>query len=488
MTTTTPIEHPLRSALRTAPFALALCLAAVAFSQSAQSAQPIDQPGAKGPAAASADRNLSEPPAHTALRYDFDYPTIGYAGKAKNNPVARLQERLDRGEVKLEFHPPRGYLDSLLKALDVPPSSQTLVYSKTSLQIDVIRAATPRAIYFNDDLYVAWVQGTNLLEFAVMDSVLGQVFYTMANQEGSPAKLDREMQRCLTCHDTFSLMGGGVPRFLFLSSYVGVNGEALTGDVSTETTDETPLQDRWGGWYVTGQPGALKHLGNIQAHSADEFADLDSVRRGNVETLDSLFDTRPYVTNKSDIVALLVFEHQVYVENLITRVNFKARTVLARESGGAATDTRAWEEMSPRTQVALKAMMEPLVRAMLFVGATELTSKVAGNSGFDAWFQARGPRDRRGRSLRELDLNTRLFKYPLSYVVYSEAFNGLPEYAKSYIYGRFADILTGRDESPAYAHLSATDRKALLEILTDTRPGFAKVAAETQKVRLSRRD
>ena len=416
----------------------------------------------------------NQPLTRTALRYDTDYPVVGYADLPANNAVAKLQARLDRGEVKLEFDAVRGYLDSLLKALDIDVSSQTLVYSKTSLQIEAIRAATPRAIYFNDDTYVAWVQGTNMLEFAAMDSRVGQVFYTLHNSPASGAEFNRETTRCLTCHDTFSLMGGGVPRFLFMSAFVNTNGESLTAETSNETTDATPIEERWGGWYVTGYHGTQTHLGNIQVRSAAEITDLDKARRGNLDNLKGLLDTRPYLTDKSDIVALLVFEHQAYVENFITRANFKARTVVARETPEGAAPPHSLDELSPKTQFALKAMLEPVVKSLLFVDAAGLTSPITGTSGFDKWFQARGLRDPQGRSLRDLDLTTRVFKYPLSYLIYSRGFEGLPDYAKAYVYARLAAILEGRDTSDTYAHIAAADRKAALEILIGTKPAFAR--------------
>lgn len=155
------------------------------------------------------------------LTYDTEYPAVGYAATPTQNAIARLQTRLERGELKLEFQPPRGYLDSLLRALNIHPSSQTLVYSRTSLQTGSIRAATPRAIYFNDETYVAWVQGSREIELGTMDASLGQVFYTLQNRGGAQTRFVRETLRCLSCHDTYSLSGGGVPRFLLMSSYVG---------------------------------------------------------------------------------------------------------------------------------------------------------------------------------------------------------------------------------------------------------------------------
>jgi hypothetical protein len=421
------------------------------------------------------------PPVTSALRYDTEYPLIGYADRPKHNAVARLQERLDRGEVKLKFTPGRGYLDSVLKALGIDPSSQTLVYSKTSLQFDLIRAATPRAIYFDDDTYVAWIPETRIIEVTTMDSALGPVFYTMQNQEsGAAAQFDRETLRCLTCHDTFSMMGGGVPRFLFMSSPVTVNGEPLTATISKDTTDATPISERWGGWYVTGKPDGLAHLGNIQVRGpvpttqvAADLSQLKVKRPGTLANLDAVFNTKPYLTDHSDIVALLIFEHQVYVENIITRASYKARTMVARTTDGQSADALSWDELPAKARPMVKAMLEPLVKALLLVDAGGLPGKITGNSGFDRWFQSQGPRDTQGRSLRELDLTTRVFRYPLSYMIYSVGFEGLPTYAKDYVYRRLAEILGGHDQSAPYTRLPPADRAAALEILTATKPAFA---------------
>ena len=446
------------------------------------SAAPVNPPTAAG-ASAGIVNGLAPPPTATALRYDTDYPQIGYADRPTHNPVARLQERLDHGEVKLRFSGERGYLDSVLGALGIDPSSQTLVYSKTSLQIDLIRATTPRAIYFDEDTYVAWIPETSILELVTMDSALGPVFYTLPNRDPSSTRFDRETLRCLNCHDTFSLMGGGVPRFLFMSSPVTVGGEPLTSEISLETSDATPISQRWGGWYVTGRPDGIAHLGNLHVtghvQNPSPFAALRTVRPGTLATLDGVFDTKPYLTDHSDVVALLVFEHQVYIENLVTRANFKARTLVARTAGGDAADTLTWNQLPYEARPMVKAMLEPLVKGLLFVNATTLPGRITGSSGFDHWFQARGPRDTHGRSLRELDLKTHLFRYPLSYMIYSAGFGGLPAYAKDYVYQRLADILSGRDQSPAYAGASAADRATALEILTATDPAFAAVATQT---------
>ncbi|HWG29231.1 MAG TPA: hypothetical protein VN676_01665 [Steroidobacteraceae bacterium] len=405
------------------------------------------------------------------LRYDTEYPPMHYEGLAQNNRIARLQARLERGEVKLDFEPGHGYLRSLLKALDIDPSSQVLVYSKTSLQTGEIQAASPRALYFNEDTYVGWVQGAQQIELGTMDSTLDQVFYTLKNGSPVPAHFKRETTSCLGCHDSLSYSGGGVPRFLLMSTYVNTHGDALTHEGSILVTDHTEFRYRWGGWYVTGQQGSEVHLGNVLVHDVKELINLDSVRRGNLDNLDALFDTKPYLTDKSDIVALQVLLHQSTVQDRITEVNWDTRTALAK-AGKDPADGRG-VTLPPQSRKQIKDEMDALVDEMLFVGDPGYKSKLTGNSGFDKWFQARGPRDSHGRSLRELDLTTRLFKYPCSFLIYSDAFNALPLYAKDYLYARLVRILTGKEHASQYAALSEAGRKAAVEILKATLPQFA---------------
>jgi len=414
-----------------------------------------------------AQANPFAQPTPTRLPYDKEYPVLHYERTPTHNAIARLQQRLAAGEIKLTYTAPRGYLDSLLAALNVSPSSQTLVYSKTSLQTGAIDAATPRALYFDTDTYVGYVQGTRNLELGTMDSELGQVFYTLPNRDAGAPQLQRQTLTCLACHDTYEMSGGGVPRFLLMSSYVSIRGDQLTHEDNILTTDETPIESRWGGWYVTGHTGKQVHVGNILVKSIQELVKLDSVRRGNIDTLDGLFDTAPYLTNKSDVVALLVLQHQVTVQDLLTRANFEVRQALARSGNQPGA-------LAAKTRAQLHGYLDDLAKAMMFGDAAPYTDTVRGNSGFDAWFQKQGSKDAQGRSLRDLDLQTRLFRYPLSYLVYSDSFNGLPDFAREYVFGKFAAVLQGRDHSPTYAFMTDADRRDTLQILTATQPAFAK--------------
>jgi hypothetical protein len=393
-------------------------------------------------------------PSGPVLRYDTEYPTIPYLRAPRGDAVAALIERLDRGEVRLDYRPGRGYLDALLAALDIDPASQILVYSQTSLQSDLIGPRTPRAIYFNDDVYVAFVQNAPV-EIASLDPNLGPVFYLLDQSAAARPKFSAELGRCLACHDSYSLSGGGVPRFIVGSGYTGTMGQLVSHEGWILITDRTPLKSRWGGWYVTGRHGDQVHLGNMVIKTLDDFDRLEELRAGNRDTLDGLFDVTPYLTDTSDIVALLVFQHQADVQNLITRLAYDART---------PTDDQA--ELIAET-------VERLLRAMLFVDAVEYAAPISGDSRFVEQFSRRAARDSQGRSLRDFDLTRRLFRYPLSFVIHSAAFDALPDAAQRAFYERLNEVLSGTDTSEDFAHLTAEDRGAILEILTATKPELA---------------
>jgi hypothetical protein len=404
------------------------------------------------------------PPAPVeALRYDAEYPSIRYAQTEPTDRIAELRTSLASGAARLAFGAAgRGWLDPLLAALEIDPASQVLVFSRTSLQSRRIHPSTPRAIYFNDDVYVAWVRD-GPIEIAATDPRLGVNYYLLEQTPAAPA-FEREFSRCLSCHDSYSLSGGGVPRFIVGSGYTGANGELVSHEGWILVTDRTPFKSRWGGWSVTGRHGAEVHLGNVIIRDLADFQRLEELRVGNIEALDGLFDVRPYRATTSDIVALLVLEHQVNAQNEIVRFSWDARTALAADAGAAP---------SPATLERIEAAAEPLLETLLFVDAIDYTSPVSGSPQFVAQFAARAARDGQGRSLRDLDLVTRLFKYPLSYTIYSPSFDALPETAKALLYRRLAAILRGVDGGAAFAGIAAADRAAILDILTATKPDFA---------------
>jgi len=426
--------------------------------------------GLAGAARADTDRLVVTTP-----RYDQEYPAIDYSGPATHNRVWRMQQRLDRGELKLQWEPQGGYLRSLLQALEIDADSQVLVFSRTSLQVDRISGTTPRAIYFNDDTYVGWVQGSNLIEFTVIDANAGVVFFGLDNRPpggvGTGPRMEREGGRCLTCHDTYSMMGGGVPRVLAMSSPVIDPADTRTYSSASDVDDRTPVAQRWGGWYVTGTSGAQKHFGNLPLREDPTSAHLRKLTHHDIRGLAGYFDTSSYLTDQSDIVALLVLEHQAFVQNMITRASYKVRSVVARE--GSAAAPRSWADLDTREQQQIRVITEPLVRALFLADAAPFEDRIHGGSGYAARFSGLGPRDRQGRGLRQLDLGGRLFRYPLSYLIYSEHFNALPGYVQDYVGLRISEVLDGTDRNGIAQKISESDRAAIRQILADTKPPIA---------------
>jgi hypothetical protein len=400
-------------------------------------------------AACGTDAGREAAVAESDLPYAAEYPAMAYGTRRPGGSLGRLADRTGNGATELRRHPVRGYLDAMLAELDIDVSSQVLVFSRTSVQTRGITPETPRAIYFDDENYVAWSPGAPLLELAGFDPELGPVFYTLPQNPAADSAMSRELANCLRCHDTYSLTGGGVPRFLLGSGYIGTDGELVSHEAWILTSQATALRFRWGGWYVTGRHGDQVHLGNIVVQQAEDLQDLEALRIGNIDELSALFDTSNYLTPYSDIVALMVLEHQVEVQNLISRLHFEA----------AAGNREQLDEH-----------VEALVEAMLMADEIVLTDEITGSSGFAQYFEALGPFDSDGRSLRQFDLQSRLFRYPLSYLIYSDGFAALPDAARSAVYGRLRDVLAGSPDQDGRESLSLADRSAIGEILGETLP------------------
>jgi hypothetical protein len=405
---------------------------------------------------------------------DFEQEPIEYAKRQAHDRVARLADDLQIGRVQLKHDDRLGYLPSLLAALDVPTSSQMLVFSKTSLQRHRITPRTPRAVYFNDDTYVGYCQDGDVLELSAVDDDLGAVFYTLGQDATSPPKFIRQADDCLICHASSATRH--VPGHLVRSVYCDVAGLPILSSGSYRTDYKSPFKHRWGGWYVTGTHGDQLHLGNFIHRSHDNPERADYSAGQNVTDLADFCNVKPYPTPHSDLVALMVLEHQALVHNLITQANFGVRqalhyeAMLNRDLGDS--EVKRWESTTSR----IKSVCEPLVEGLLFCEEAELTGPIRGTSKFAEEFAERGPQDRQGRSLREFELSRRMFRYPCSYLIYSSSFRALPSEAKQYVWRRLQEVLDGRDESGKFAYLSADDRRAIREILTETHAEFRAAA------------
>ena len=404
--------------------------------------------------------DVSGPLGERALIAPLHHSAIAYASSPLTDAVSDLNQQVRDGEILLDFDSAGGYLPAVLAALDIPISSQMLVFSKTSFQRRFINPDNPRALYFNDRVAIGWIRGGPLLEVIAHDPRQGAIFYTLSQESTGVPQLERQ-DACLRCHHTRSALD--VPGMLGTSVYPDEDGLALFQYGRYSPNHGSPFQERWGGWYVTGQAVGARHMGNAMVTSFDPPESMATDQSQGVRSVEDRFDTAGYLAPYSDVVALLVFNHQMHMMNLLTRMGWEIR-VAAAEEGEPGTGS------SELTYYLLEETARELVDYLLFVDEAPLPGRVEGTSGFAEEFAARGPDDNQGRSLRQFDLERRLMAYPCSYMIYSDAFDGLPALARDAIYARMWQVLSGEDQDERYDGLSETDRRAIVEILRETKP------------------
>ena len=386
---------------------------------------------------------------------------------AQSDPLARFDQRLASGDLRLEFEREdgHGYLRSVLEALEIPTSSQVLVFSKTSAQFRLIHPGSPRAVYFNDDVYVGWVHGGPILELSAADPEGAGVFYTLSQDPSTPPRLTADRGQCLQCHE--SARTQSIPGHLVRSVFPTADGQPLFSAGTTNVEQTTPMVERWGGWYVSGSMGGA-HRGNSLFDSMEAVEAYEKAPAALEIDFSRRFAVDRYLSPHSDPVALLLLTHQVQMHNVIARAGVEARRALAYQAEMTQQFGEASESLLESVARRIERPAEEVVRHLLFVGEAELPGKVAPVSSFAEEFQSRGPFDGEGRSLRELELETRMLRYRCSYLIYSEAFQALPERTRSYVFRRLAEILSGEDKSNEFSHLGDSERIAIREILAAT--------------------
>lgn len=402
-----------------------------------------------------------------------DDPAIKYASAPPNNVVVEVNKKLQDGQLQFMFDERSGYLQSALSALELSVDSQLLVFSRTSLQGKRIGEQNPRALFFNDRVALGWVRGGDLLEVAATDVSQGVVFYSLEQQQapGGRPQFKREFI-CLGCHMTGNTLN--VPGLLMFST-TRAEPTQFSG-IPRHIDQLDPLNRRFGGWFVTGSAGSVQHMGN-------QAAAMDGRPSRELMSVEGLFDAEGYRALSSDIVAHLVLTHQAGMTNLLTRAGWEAR---AADPMLHAPFTST-PEQDARIATVMAGVASEVVDHLLFIDEAKLTERVRGASGFAERFSARGPRDRKGRSLYELDLSRRMMKYPCSYLIYSPAFDALPLVVKEPIYRRLWQVLSGQEQDARYrTALSQSDRQAIIEILRDTKkdlPPYFQNASATAALR-----
>ena len=382
----------------------------------------------------------------------FEYAPIHYHSRPLSNAMSRVS--MDQ----LKYEPEQGYLKSVLKALDISPESQVLVFKSTSFQKDLIKEKNPRALYFNDMNYVGWIPGSDVLEIASVDPFLGPVFYTISQNPDQALQVDRNNKACLDCHSGAKTQS--VPGLFVFSSFPKGGGRYHNYNVY----HQTPMKDRWGGWYVTGDPAASTHQGNLPEGHEIKFGE-----NFDLTDLSRFFDTKQYVTPHSDLMALMVLDHQCHMFNLFIRANYRVRLLMHDEKVNPDDLTM---ELPERVAREVGMHSKAVVRYLLYTKEAKLDGVLSGTSGYTDVFEAQGIRDTQGRSLRDFDGEQRLFKYPCSYLIYSETFQSLPGIFKEAVFQRLYTVLTTNELDEDFPHLSETDKKAVYEILKETLPNL----------------
>jgi len=403
---------------------------------------------------------------------------INYRSDDLSDPVAKLEQQIEGGKATLTWDADQGYLKSVLNLLKVPVESQTLVFSKTSFQYPKITPDHPRALYYNDDVYVGKVHDGKAIEIVSFDPRQGAIFYLLDERKVDKPIFQRAELDCTQCHIAAGTRG--IPGVLVRSVYPSDSGTLIPGAPTFITDQDSPLKERWGGWYVEGKFAAGSMANSVAQTPAAATAEAPQPAAASpgISPLGSgTYKASDYLVPGSDAVALLVLSHQTQMHNLITLTNYKTRIALyalQNQSGDIQAAAAGSAPLPDTTRRQFERPAEQLLRYLLFANEASLNDLHAQStlqaSPFAREFAARGLRDSKGRSLRDFDLGTRIFRYPCSYLIYSEDFDALPQPAKGYVYHRLLQILSGEDQSDDFAHLSSQDRRAVLEILLETKP------------------
>ena len=397
---------------------------------------------------------------------DLNRKPIEYAQRQGDNPVSRLQKRLTDGSTTLNREPKFGYLPALLRELQIDVASQSLVFSKTSLQRHHIRPDAPRAIYFNEDIYVGFCAGGELLEISVADSELGTEYYSLAIEQNRP-KLQRETEACLVCHGTSATRG--FPGHLLRSVYVDQDGQPLLAMGSHRQEVNLPWMKRFGGWYVSGPQTQAFHLGNLVLKEETNPDLLPGLHGQPVPFQDPSFDASAYLVSTSDLVAQLLLAHQVQFHNHLAKLTCDTRIAIYDEQQLNRELKEPILQRRESTARRIRHGANELVRTLFFANEIVLPP-LQGESTFAAAFREAGIRDAEGRSLRQLNLEGRLMEYRCSYLIYSSVFAGLPPDAFREVLSQMRQVLDGSTPDPSLRHLPLEERVAIDQILQNTFP------------------
>ena len=405
---------------------------------------------------------------------EYEEPPINYSDTPANNIATEIEKQWQAGKLAGMDHYGKPMLKGFLDAFGISEDSQTLVFSKTSLQLSKIGPSTPRAIYFNEDVYLGWSYG-GIYELTVNDPKLGLVFYEL-----DPFKVRiKRSKDCLSCHG--GSRTGYWPGVLVRSVFPHPDGHPMTQAGGFVIGHDSPMEKRWGGWYVTGKHGDSRHMGNEIAKLQGNDASVDTEAGANLTDLSDKFDTKMHLRPDSDIVALMVLEHQCEMHNRLSRSMLRVRKWADYQKNiYKALGEEEPAEPSGTLLTVLNGARDNLVEYLLFKDEVALPDGgISGTGDYEKAFRKNRVKDSEGRSLKDFDLKTRLFKYRCSYMIYSEAFENLPPVLKRAVYEKMFAILEAEEPPDEYRHLPSRERRAIREILLATKPEINELLGRT---------
>ena len=399
----------------------------------------------------------------------FEEPPINYSATQTNDRATAINAAFQSRADEIRSLPAKKRLKWLLDELGVPVESQIFVFSKTSMQRDLINPETPRVLYFSDEAYVGW-SVTGSFEVSVFDAKLGTTFYLFDQHATKDEPLLARSGDCLLCHSRHE----HTPSLRTRTIFPDANGEPLSGSGSSNIAPSTPLAERWGGWYVTGTKAPFEHRGNLIGKKIDDFEGPAAQPTRNLLSLKGVVDTHRYLLNTSDVVPLLMHDHQVHVHNVLSTANQDARIALHRWP--AMREILGLPANAPpqgSCLVVFDSQAEKILDAMLCRDEAAWPAEgIQGDGVFAPAYAKTSKPDAKGRSLRDLDLKTRLFRYRCSPLIYSQSFATLPTELRDIVLLRLSSGLRAFPPSPSFGHLTDDERIAIHEILTQTMPNL----------------
>lgn len=394
----------------------------------------------------------------------FERRPISYSTTAPHDAVTTLKRKLAAGEIRWDGDD-KSVVRQLLLALGIPESSQLLVFSKTSFQKDRISPSRPRAIYFGDEVYVGWCPG-GLIEVAAVDPVLGPVFYSFdPRSEAGASRFDRDPD-CMRCHGGTFVRD--VPGLLVRSMFCDANGQPLLALGTDLVEDSTPIEKRWGGWYVTALRAGPQHRGNLVLASEQEPNPAQLSANANLANLNKLVDTSPYLVPTSDVTALLIFEHQVSVQNAMTRANQQCLRMMTYQTNLQAElkETVTTEPTYESVKHSFSEAAQQICDALLCKDAAALPSGgIAGVGTFARDFEKSGRAAANQPSFKSLDLGSRLFRYRCSYLIQSASFDNLQPTLRRRVLQRLWRVVSDPTPDPRYAYLESQERQGIHDLI-----------------------